>query len=46
MAIGDEQPMIVAGDFNDAGDPEIIASLPGIEHLVPSPTSPAAEPHQ
>jgi endonuclease/exonuclease/phosphatase family metal-dependent hydrolase len=45
-AIGDEQPVIVAGDFNDADDPTIIGILPGIEHLVPAPTNPAERPTQ
>jgi endonuclease/exonuclease/phosphatase family metal-dependent hydrolase len=37
-------PIVVAGDLNDDGDPTVIFVLPGIEHLVPSPTSPAAAP--
>ena len=45
-AIGEDPPPIVAGDFNDAGDPTIIAALPGIEHIVPSNTNPSAEPTQ
>jgi endonuclease/exonuclease/phosphatase family metal-dependent hydrolase len=45
-AIGDDQPAIVAGDFNDADDPTIIGILPGIEHLVPPPTNPAERPTQ
>jgi endonuclease/exonuclease/phosphatase family metal-dependent hydrolase len=45
-AIGDEQPVIVAGDFNDADDPTIIGILPGIEHLLPAPTNPAECPTQ
>lgn len=45
-AIGDEQPVIVAGDFNDADDPTIIGILPGLEHLVPAPTNPAERPTQ
>jgi len=45
-AIGDEQPVIVAGDFNDADDPTIIGILPGIEHLTPTPTNPAERPTQ
>jgi endonuclease/exonuclease/phosphatase family metal-dependent hydrolase len=36
----------VAGDFNDAGDPGVIATLPGIEHEAPAPTSQAEAPHQ
>lgn len=43
---GDESPAIVAGDFNDSDDSNIIYALPGIEHLVPGNTSPADEPTQ
>jgi endonuclease/exonuclease/phosphatase family metal-dependent hydrolase len=42
----DDLPVVVGGDFNDAGEPEVIATLPGIEHEVPSATSPAAEPDE
>ena len=45
-AIGDEQFVVVAGDFNDADDPTIIGILPGIEHVVPGPTNPADRPTQ
>jgi endonuclease/exonuclease/phosphatase family metal-dependent hydrolase len=45
-AIGDDQPAIVAGDFNDADDPTIVATLPGVEHVVPSPTNPSERPTQ
>lgn len=37
-SIGDEPPAVVAGDFNDAGDPSVIENLPGVEH-VPAPMS-------
>lgn len=43
---GDDPPAIVAGDFNDSYDSSIIYALPGIEHLVPSNSSPADEPTQ
>lgn len=43
---GDEPPAIVAGDFNDAGDPSIVYTLPGIEHVEPSFTNPSAAPNQ
>lgn len=45
-SIGDEQPVIVAGHLNDADEPMIIAELPGIEHLMPAPTSPSATPER
>ncbi len=45
-SIGDDPPPIVAGDFNDADDPTIIAALPGIEHIAPSNTNPSLEPRQ
>ena len=43
---GDDPPAIVAGDFNDEGDPHIIFALPGIEHMVPQPSNPADTPPQ
>jgi len=45
-SIGDDPPPIVAGDFNDAGDPSIIEILPGVEHVVPSMSNPSAVPVQ
>jgi len=45
-AIGEDPPPIVAGDFNDADDPTIIAALPGFEHIAPSYTNPSSEPRQ
>jgi endonuclease/exonuclease/phosphatase family metal-dependent hydrolase len=44
--MADDLPVIVAGDFNDAGEAAVIATLAGIEHEAPAPTSPADEPHQ
>jgi len=44
--IGDDPPPVVAGDFNDAGDPSIIEILPGVEHVVPSMSNPSAAPTQ
>ncbi|BAN01969.1 hypothetical protein YM304_16550 [Ilumatobacter coccineus YM16-304] len=41
---GDSPPAIVAGDFNDAGEPIVIATLPGIEHVPPPPTNPSDDP--
>ena len=43
-ALGDSPPSVVAGDLNDAGAPEIIAALPGIEVLTPPPTNPSKHP--
>ncbi|MBV1894306.1 MAG: endonuclease/exonuclease/phosphatase family protein [Ilumatobacteraceae bacterium] len=43
---GDETPVIVAGDFNDAHDGSIIYALPGVEHIVPTNTNPASSPDQ
>jgi endonuclease/exonuclease/phosphatase family metal-dependent hydrolase len=43
---GTDPPAIVAGDFNDAGDPAIVFALPGIEHVTPSHTNPAHAPDQ
>lgn len=45
-SIGDDPAPIVAGDFNDEGDPTIIDALPGVEHLVPADTNPADAPVQ
>lgn len=45
-AIGDDPPAIVAGDFNDAGDPSIIDTLPGVEHVVAAMSSPSVAPTQ
>lgn len=39
-------PLVIAGDFNDAGDPSIIAALPAVEAEAPAPTNPADEPYQ
>jgi endonuclease/exonuclease/phosphatase family metal-dependent hydrolase len=44
--IGDEPPVVVAGDFNDADDPSIIEILPGVEHVVPPMTNPSEAPTQ
>ncbi|MFT6812735.1 MAG: endonuclease/exonuclease/phosphatase family metal-dependent hydrolase [Ilumatobacter sp.] len=43
---GEIPPAIVAGNFNDNLDANIIFALPGIEHIPPSPTSPAGVPTQ
>lgn len=43
---GDSPPAVVAGDFNDQSEPEIIAALPGIEHVVSPDTNPADTPVQ
>jgi endonuclease/exonuclease/phosphatase family metal-dependent hydrolase len=43
---GDDPPPVVAGDFNDADDPSIIVTLPGVEHLRPADSSPAVAPTQ
>lgn len=43
---GDAPPAVVAGDLNDAGEPQIIAALPGIEVLSAPFTNPAGEPVQ
>ena len=45
-SIGDDPPPVVAGDFNDAGDPSIIEILPGVEHVVPSMSNPSVAPTQ
>ena len=45
-AIGDDPAPIVAGDFNDADDPTIVETLPGVEHVVPSNTNPSERPTQ
>ena len=45
-AIGTDPFPVVAGDFNDSGDPSIIDALPGVEHVVPSMTNPSASPSQ
>ncbi len=44
--IGDDPPPVVAGDFNDAGDPSIIEALPGIEHVAAPMSNPSAAPTQ
>ncbi len=45
-SFGASPPTIVAGDLNDAGTPEIVAALPGIEVLDPPPTNPSERPTQ
>lgn len=43
---GDAPPAVVAGDLNDAGEPAIIAALPGIEAISAPLTNPAGSPDQ
>jgi len=44
--MGDVPPIIVAGDFNNHGEPEVVAALPGIE-IAPAPaTNPSESPNQ
>lgn len=43
---GDAPPSVIAGDLNDAGEPQIIAALPGIEVLSAPLTNPARSPEQ
>jgi endonuclease/exonuclease/phosphatase family metal-dependent hydrolase len=43
---GDAPPAIVAGDFNDDTDSNIIFALPGVEHITPPKTNPADSPTQ
>ncbi len=43
---GDAPPTVVAGDLNDAGEPQIIAALPGIEVLSAPLTNPSRSPTQ
>lgn len=45
-AHGDAPPAIIAGDFNDDTDATIIFTLPGVEHIAPSPSNPATAPTQ
>ena len=45
-SIGDEPPAVVAGDFNDAGDPSVIENLPGIEHVAAPMSNPSDIPTQ
>ena len=44
--IGDDPPAVVAGDFNDAGDPSIIELLPGVEHVAAPMSNPSDAPIQ
>ena len=39
-------PLVIAGDLNDADDPSIIATLPGVEAEAPAFTNPADRPSQ
>ncbi len=43
---GESPPAVIAGDFNDDGEPDIIATLPGIEHEPAPPTNPTDHPVQ
>jgi endonuclease/exonuclease/phosphatase family metal-dependent hydrolase len=45
-SIGDDPPAVVAGDFNDAGDPSIIENLPGAEHVAAPMSNPSDVPTQ
>lgn len=41
---GDPAPVIVAGDLNDDEEPDVAATLPGIEHIASPPTNPSSVP--
>lgn len=41
---GDAPPAVIAGDLNDAGEPQIIAALPGIEAREAIATNPSIAP--
>lgn len=41
-----EHQVVVAGDLNDDTDLEVIAAMPGVEHLTPPPTNPSEQPTQ
>lgn len=43
---GDDLPFVIAGDLNDDTDVEVIAALPGVEHLAPSASNPSDVPSQ
>ena len=43
-SFGATAPLLMVGDLNDTGSPEIIAMLPGIEMLAPPPTNPSEHP--
>ncbi len=43
---GDTPPVVVAGDFNDADEPQIVAELPGVEAAQLPLTNPADTPRQ
>jgi endonuclease/exonuclease/phosphatase family metal-dependent hydrolase len=45
-SIGADPPPVVAGDFNDAGDPSIIELLPGVEHVAAPMSNPSEAPSQ
>ncbi len=45
-SIGADPPPVVAGDFNDAGDPSIVELLPGNEHLAAPLSNPSESPSQ
>jgi endonuclease/exonuclease/phosphatase family metal-dependent hydrolase len=45
-SVGNDPPAVVAGDFNDAGDPSIIELLPGVEHVDAPSSSPSDAPIQ
>jgi endonuclease/exonuclease/phosphatase family metal-dependent hydrolase len=37
---------VIAGDLNDADEPDLIEILPLVEHERPAPTNPTNDPHQ
>lgn len=41
---GADHPLVVAGDFNDAGTTEIVDILPGVEPIPSPPTNPSERP--
>jgi endonuclease/exonuclease/phosphatase family metal-dependent hydrolase len=43
-SLGAGPPLLMVGDLNDTGSPEVIANLPGIEVLAPPPTNPSDRP--
>ena len=46
QGFGDAPPLVVAGDLNNDGEPEVTTALPGVEHVAPGPTNPSGAPRQ
>jgi endonuclease/exonuclease/phosphatase family metal-dependent hydrolase len=43
---GSDLPFVIAGDLNDDADVAVVAALPAVEHITPTPSNPSGAPSQ